>query len=93
MKNIHETLEKSKEVIRKNGLRVAFGASIAVNGGIIYDATAQDGKTTKRVVTAIDELGRDIVREIYTETCFNPENDQRSDCVRIQERNEYDFNW
>jgi len=66
-----ESLMYAKELVKKNSLRIALGASLVANAAIGADAGLRNGEGVQDVSRTLYEAGKDFGREILNSTCEN----------------------
>lgn len=78
-----ECLSNTREILKKNSLRVVLSLSLATNGAVIFDAGVRDGETVKDISHAIGNF----LEEAYSFPCDDPiyyeENQESCDNQRL----------
>lgn len=68
-----ESLRYAKEMVKKNSLRIALGASLVANAAIGADAGLRDGEGVQDVTRTLYEVGKDFGREMISFPCDDPD--------------------
>ncbi|MBP6882283.1 MAG: hypothetical protein KBC15_01880 [Candidatus Levybacteria bacterium] len=64
-----ESLIYAKELVKKNSLRIALGASLVANAAIGADAGLRSGEGVKDVGRTLYDAGKDIVHDFANPPC------------------------